>query len=131
MYTNPDCRDGKHRACAGDAWDTETDQRVWCRCTCHDKGRAMDARGEDGLTGAERTRMADQYRQAMRPAREELDSITAWLNRNRQERPMTTRECPECGKRVTVRKDGTLRHHTGTVPLGPGSRFNKPCKETR
>lgn len=37
MLTNPDCRDGKHRACAGDAWDYETDQRVWCRCKCHDK----------------------------------------------------------------------------------------------
>lgn len=38
--TNPDCRDGKHRACAGDAWDYETDQRVWCRCKCHDKEEA-------------------------------------------------------------------------------------------
>ncbi|MCR1983996.1 hypothetical protein NSA53_17330 [Cellulosimicrobium cellulans] len=32
---NPDCRDGKHRACAGDAWDLDTDQPTACSCTCH------------------------------------------------------------------------------------------------
>lgn len=33
--TNPDCRDGKHHACAGDAWDEETDQPTRCACVCH------------------------------------------------------------------------------------------------
>lgn len=32
---NPDCRDGKHRACAGDAWDLDTDQPADCSCGCH------------------------------------------------------------------------------------------------
>ncbi|SDG21439.1 protein of unknown function, partial [Cellulosimicrobium cellulans] len=32
---NPDCRDGKHRACPGDAWDLDTDQPADCSCTCH------------------------------------------------------------------------------------------------
>lgn len=32
---NPDCRDGKHHACAGDAWDFDTDQPDDCSCTCH------------------------------------------------------------------------------------------------
>lgn len=32
---NPDCRDGKHRACAGDAWDEELDQPTRCACACH------------------------------------------------------------------------------------------------
>ncbi|NMF27937.1 hypothetical protein [Cellulosimicrobium aquatile] len=32
---NPDCRDGKHRACSGDGWDTRTDQPAPCPCWCH------------------------------------------------------------------------------------------------
>jgi len=32
---NPDCEAGKHTACAGDAWDFDTDQPVRCACTCH------------------------------------------------------------------------------------------------
>ncbi len=33
---NPDCEAGKHVACAGDAWDFNTDQPARCTCTCHD-----------------------------------------------------------------------------------------------
>jgi hypothetical protein len=32
---NPDCRDGKHRACAGDGWDYIADEPIPCPCTCH------------------------------------------------------------------------------------------------
>ena len=32
---NPDCEASKHAACAGDAWDFDTDQPVRCACTCH------------------------------------------------------------------------------------------------
>lgn len=32
---NPDCRDDKHRACGGDAWDFDTDQPADCSCGCH------------------------------------------------------------------------------------------------
>lgn len=32
---NPDCRDGKHRACAGDAWDEVADVATPCACPCH------------------------------------------------------------------------------------------------
>lgn len=34
-FLNPDCRDGKHAACGGDAWSDELDQRVACGCSCH------------------------------------------------------------------------------------------------
>ncbi len=34
---NPDCRDGKHRACDGSGWDTTTDAPTTCRCPCHTK----------------------------------------------------------------------------------------------
>lgn len=27
---NPDCRDGKHAACRGDAWDDDTDTETTC-----------------------------------------------------------------------------------------------------
>lgn len=37
---NPDCRDGKHDACNGDAWDNEADMPIWCGCWCHDGGAA-------------------------------------------------------------------------------------------
>ncbi|AYN58136.1 hypothetical protein PBI_JUDY_66 [Arthrobacter phage Judy] len=33
---NPDCRDGKHLSCAGDGWDTETDEPIDCPCHCHE-----------------------------------------------------------------------------------------------
>ncbi|SEE25714.1 hypothetical protein SAMN04489740_0983 [Arthrobacter alpinus] len=32
---NPDCRDVKHRSCAGDGWDEATDAAAPCPCTCH------------------------------------------------------------------------------------------------
>jgi hypothetical protein len=32
---NPDCRDGKHRACSGTAWDDERDELAACPCSCH------------------------------------------------------------------------------------------------
>jgi hypothetical protein len=32
---NPDCRNGKHAACAGDAWDEERDEPTTCSCPCH------------------------------------------------------------------------------------------------
>lgn len=34
---NPDCRDDKHRACGGDAWDFDTDQPADCSCPCHNR----------------------------------------------------------------------------------------------
>lgn len=36
---DPDCRDGKHRACAGGAWDDDADALVSCECPCHDRER--------------------------------------------------------------------------------------------
>lgn len=32
---NPDCRDGKHRACDGTGWDHENDEPAPCPCECH------------------------------------------------------------------------------------------------
>lgn len=32
---NPDCRDGKHPACRGDALDDDTDTITDCQCPCH------------------------------------------------------------------------------------------------
>lgn len=34
-HIGPDCRDGKHPACDGRAWNNETDQPADCGCTCH------------------------------------------------------------------------------------------------
>lgn len=34
-WLNPDCRDGKHRACRGDAWDVQNDRATNCWCECH------------------------------------------------------------------------------------------------
>lgn len=31
----PDCRDGKHQACIGDAWSTVDDAPAPCDCACH------------------------------------------------------------------------------------------------
>lgn len=36
-------------------------------------------------------------------------------------------QCPDCYKSVTVRKNGTLRHHTNGRPEYPGSPFSKRC----
>lgn len=36
----PDCRDGKHPACTGDAIDEHTDQITTCTCTCHERSAA-------------------------------------------------------------------------------------------
>ena len=33
---NPDCLDGKHRACAGTAWSDDLDALTDCLCDCHD-----------------------------------------------------------------------------------------------
>ncbi len=35
VLMNPDCLDGKHRACSGDGWCEETDHAVPCPCECH------------------------------------------------------------------------------------------------
>lgn len=32
---SPDCRDGKHRACIGDAWNDARDEPDECDCICH------------------------------------------------------------------------------------------------
>lgn len=32
---NPDCAQGKHHACSGDAWDAEADAPAPCACECH------------------------------------------------------------------------------------------------
>lgn len=38
---NPDCVQGKHRACSGTAWDDAIDDLVACACACH--AAAVDA----------------------------------------------------------------------------------------
>lgn len=37
---SPDCRDGKHLPCIGDAWDAEADVPVDCECDCHEGSEA-------------------------------------------------------------------------------------------
>ena len=32
---DPDCRDGKHRACLGETWDDVYDRPAECGCPCH------------------------------------------------------------------------------------------------
>lgn len=32
---NPDCAQGKHHACRGDAWDQRLDRATDCVCDCH------------------------------------------------------------------------------------------------
>lgn len=32
---NPECRDGKHSNCQGDAWDETNDAPALCECPCH------------------------------------------------------------------------------------------------
>lgn len=34
---NPDCEQGKHTACSGDAWDFARDAPKACGCDCHIK----------------------------------------------------------------------------------------------
>ena len=34
-WLNPDCWDGKHAACGGDAWDDDDDVGTPCQCPCH------------------------------------------------------------------------------------------------
>ena len=36
IHLSPDCRDGKCRACVGDAWCHDEDARVVCECECHE-----------------------------------------------------------------------------------------------
>lgn len=43
VLMNPDCLDGKHRACSGDGWCEQTDQAVPCPCSCHQKDREVEA----------------------------------------------------------------------------------------
>jgi hypothetical protein len=31
---SPDCAQGKHTACSGDAWDDEADAPAACECNC-------------------------------------------------------------------------------------------------
>lgn len=39
---SPDCREAKHRACSGDAWDDIEDRPAACECPCHQpEGEAM------------------------------------------------------------------------------------------
>ena len=38
---NPDCRAGKHSACAGDAWDEQADAPTTCSCWCHEVAAAF------------------------------------------------------------------------------------------
>lgn len=32
---DPDCQQGKHRACLGETWDDEYDRMTECACPCH------------------------------------------------------------------------------------------------
>lgn len=41
-HLSPDCRDGKHHACVGTAWDDAADELTGCTCPCH------TARSEEG-----------------------------------------------------------------------------------
>lgn len=53
IYVNPDCWNGKHRACAGDAWNEEADAPTSCECSCHLKPRWLEET-PDGLTISDR-----------------------------------------------------------------------------
>lgn len=33
---NPDCREGKHKACNGDGWSAWIDAPIPCPCECHE-----------------------------------------------------------------------------------------------
>ncbi|QGZ16921.1 hypothetical protein SEA_LITTLETOKYO_29 [Arthrobacter phage LittleTokyo] len=35
VLLNPECRDGKHRNCNGEGWDTWADDATDCPCECH------------------------------------------------------------------------------------------------
>ena len=35
--------------------------------------------------------------------------------------------CPRCHKTVTLRKDGTIRHHVNGIPEYPGAPFSQRC----
>ncbi len=50
MSLNPDCRQGKHAACRGDAWDDTTDAPVTCACGCHERTRTIEMRMPDVRT---------------------------------------------------------------------------------
>ncbi len=41
-FMNPDCEQGKHIACAGDAWDTTTDEPTSCSCSCHQSTYSLE-----------------------------------------------------------------------------------------
>lgn len=38
VTTSPDCHEGKHHACTGDAWNHRTDTPAPCTCTHHNEG---------------------------------------------------------------------------------------------
>lgn len=76
LWINPDCRDGKHRACHGDAWDVARDVPTTCDCECHDWksaeseapkprcGACRDLGGEHTYTGDCSFRPDDGYPKA-------------------------------------------------------------------
>lgn len=37
FHVNPECRDGKHLNCGGDAWDDAKDRLTDCECFCHNE----------------------------------------------------------------------------------------------
>jgi hypothetical protein len=43
LHRSPDCGEGKHRACRGDAWCTDLDVPALCDCDCHEAGAAVAA----------------------------------------------------------------------------------------
>lgn len=40
QHINPDCVNGKHHACNGDAWDFTNDLECLCECACHGQADA-------------------------------------------------------------------------------------------
>ncbi|GAA2237574.1 hypothetical protein GCM10010401_07200 [Rarobacter faecitabidus] len=52
---NPDCAQGKHAACTGDAWNEIADELTACDCDCHqDRPDLPQNRPENATGGAER-----------------------------------------------------------------------------
>jgi len=49
MMLSPDCRDGNHQKCNGDAWDLEADGITDCRCGCHDERPYERANGGEHI----------------------------------------------------------------------------------
>lgn len=49
---NPDCRDGKHQACAGDGWDEAAEAPAPCPCECHGLTSDSNTRWHYGINFA-------------------------------------------------------------------------------